>query len=208
MPDPALPHLTDWGNFYVIIGSAAAGLTGLMFVVITLGAQAQTIGSEKGIRAFVTPTVVHFCSALMIAVYMSSPGQSPKSLGIGTAVGGIAGLTYVVWAMRAAHRLREYEPVGSDWMWHAAYPILAYLHPHRRRGDVLHGAHDRRALHARGRHDVSPPYRHPQCLGCRRVGRPILPTPEPSREKESRGSYWTRERQVTRANANQLATYG
>lgn len=140
MPDPALPHLTDWGNFYVIIGSAAAGLTGLMFVVITLGAQAQTIGSEKGIRAFVTPTVVHFCSALMIAVYTSSPGQSPKSLGIGTAVGGIAGLTYVVWAMRAAHRLREYEPVGSDWMWHAAYPILAYLHPHRRRGDVLHGA--------------------------------------------------------------------
>jgi len=62
VPDPAVPLLADWGNFYVIIGSAAAGLTGLMFVVITLGAEAQTISNEKGLRAFVTPTVVHSAS--------------------------------------------------------------------------------------------------------------------------------------------------
>jgi hypothetical protein len=126
MPDPALPQLADWGNFYVIIGSAAAGLTGLMFVVITLGAQAQTIGSEKGLQAFVTPTVVHFCSALIVAVYMSTPGQNPESLGAGAGLGGAAGLTYVAWAMRAAKRLREYEPVGEDWLWHGAFPTLAY----------------------------------------------------------------------------------
>ena len=58
MPVPTLPQLADWGNFYVIIGSAAAGLTGLMFVVITLGAEAQTVGNENGLRAFVTPTLV------------------------------------------------------------------------------------------------------------------------------------------------------
>jgi hypothetical protein len=126
MPDPALPQLADWGNFYVIIGSAGAGLTGLMFVVITLGAQVENMGSEKGLRAFVTPTVTHFCTAFIIAAYMSTPGHSARSLGVGAGIGGVVGLVYVAWAMRAAVRLREYQAVGSDWLWHGAFPIVAY----------------------------------------------------------------------------------
>ena len=32
-----LEQLEGWHDFYVIVGSAAAGLTGLMFVVVSLG---------------------------------------------------------------------------------------------------------------------------------------------------------------------------
>ncbi len=127
MSDPAVSQLAEWGNFYVIIGSAAAGLTGLMFVVITLGAAAQTVSSDKGVRAFVTPTVVHFCIALIISLYLSSPGQTPVSIGAGCAILGLAGLLYVGSAMLIAGRLREYQPVGEDWIWHGAFPIIAYI---------------------------------------------------------------------------------
>ena len=39
-PDPALIPLHEWESFYVIIGTSAAALTGLMFVVIAVVADA------------------------------------------------------------------------------------------------------------------------------------------------------------------------
>src|SRR6266568_1200331 len=75
MQEAAVPLLTTWGSFYVIIGSAAAALTGLMFVVITLIAGAQVRRSSGTVGAFGTPTVVHFCAALLVATILSAPWQ-------------------------------------------------------------------------------------------------------------------------------------
>jgi hypothetical protein len=58
--------LESWSNFYVIVGSSAGGLTGLTFVVIALMADARGV-RPSGLRAYLSPTVVHFCSALGIA---------------------------------------------------------------------------------------------------------------------------------------------
>jgi hypothetical protein len=58
--------LAGWENFYVIIGSAAAGLTGITFVVIALIRDVQRV-RPTGLRAFVTPTIVHFGGVLALA---------------------------------------------------------------------------------------------------------------------------------------------
>ncbi|MGE5224115.1 MAG: hypothetical protein ACM3PY_16870, partial [Omnitrophica WOR_2 bacterium] len=73
MQGAGLPYLTNWQNFYIIIGSAAATLTGLMFVVVTLMASIETHVStlNAGISAFNTPTIVHFCAVLLIAGILS-----------------------------------------------------------------------------------------------------------------------------------------
>ena len=55
----ALAQLADWANFYVITGSAAAGLTGLTFVVIALASEAGRVNAV-GLNTFITPTIVHF----------------------------------------------------------------------------------------------------------------------------------------------------
>ncbi len=119
--------LAEWDYFYVIVGSAAAGLTGLTFVVISLAAESERV-SLLGLRTFVTPTIVHFCAVLALAAHLSAPHQTVMSLCIGLAVAGVAGIVYVGFvaaAMRGVATL--YVPVGEDWTWNALIPALAYL---------------------------------------------------------------------------------
>jgi len=74
-----------WESFYVIVGSSAAALTGLQFVVMVLGAEISAVGTVHTTRAFGTPTVVHFCAVLLNAAILSasrhigcSAGSAPE----------------------------------------------------------------------------------------------------------------------------------
>ena len=117
--------LTRWESFYVIAGSAAAALTGLQFVVITLGAD-RSRGNTDTNRAFGTPTIVHFSTVLLIAAIMSAPW--PSLLGVAFVIGlcGIAGLLYAAMIIRTVRRQTLYRPVLEDWVWHFTLPPLAY----------------------------------------------------------------------------------
>jgi hypothetical protein len=121
---PAL--LADWNNFYVITGSAAAGLTGLTFVVIALAADTKRV-RLIALRAYVSPIIVHFCAVLSLAVYLSVPHQSACSLSLGFGAAGLAGLAYVVRVGLGIARIgSDYVPVGEDWIWNVALPAIAY----------------------------------------------------------------------------------
>jgi hypothetical protein len=126
VPEPALPALTEWESFYVILGSSAAALTGLMFVVITLLREAVHRGGPAELRAFATPTVVHFCAVLLVAALLTTPRHSPSSLSACFAVAGVAGVIYVGRVVRNVRRQKGYTPVASDWVWHAVLPFAAY----------------------------------------------------------------------------------
>ena len=67
-PEAAALPLHEWEGFYVIVGTSAAALTGLMFVVIAIVADAgPRAATPRGIATFLTPTIVHFCMALLIS---------------------------------------------------------------------------------------------------------------------------------------------
>ena len=122
----ALSALTDWANFYVITGSAAAGLMGLTFVVIALAANRSGM-TAAGMRAFVTPTIVHFGTVIALAAFLSVPRQNVMSLSLGFGAAGVAGLVYGGVAAVSMRRLGSiYVPVGEDWLWHVALPTLIY----------------------------------------------------------------------------------
>ena len=124
--------LAAWATFYQIIGSSAAALTGLQFVVIALvvqsGRRAANPGSAASmIAAFGSPTVVHLCSALFIAVVMTAPWRSLLGASIPVIGCGLIGITYVFAVARRARRQDGYKPVFEDWLWHVTLPLVAYV---------------------------------------------------------------------------------
>jgi hypothetical protein len=118
--------LAGWDNFYLITGGAAGGLTGLTFVVITLAADAHRV-RPVGVRAFVSPTIVHFGAILALAAYLSMPRHTVVSLSLGLGVMGLAGLVYIATIAAAIHRMKgEYQAVPEDWIWNVILPALCF----------------------------------------------------------------------------------
>lgn len=125
--------LTDWQSFYVLVGSSAAALTGLTFVVITISAERGDItGSASarltGLRVYITPTAVHFGAALWLSALMCIPGQTAVTLEVLLAATGVAGLAYCATLLRPMFSSSfGYKPFLSDWIWSVVLPVIAYL---------------------------------------------------------------------------------
>ena len=118
--------LGAWNSFYVMIGSAAAALTGLMFVVITLVNHDNRDAAEDGVSTFSTPTVIHFCGALLTAALMSAPFRSLVPIAIILGSIGIVGSFFVVRVAIRTSKIATYRPDAEDWTWHVFLPFVAY----------------------------------------------------------------------------------
>ena len=119
--------LQEWSNFYVIVGSSAGALTGLQFVVIALIAEGERAPSMGEIRAFGSPTVVHFCATLLISAILSAPWHGLSSVGLALALCGVAGVAYAISVIRHARKQTGYRPDMEDWMWYAVLPLASYV---------------------------------------------------------------------------------
>ncbi|MBI1796372.1 MAG: hypothetical protein HYR74_04905 [Candidatus Eisenbacteria bacterium] len=118
--------LDAWQSFYVIVGSSAGALTGLQFVVLTLISEARMLRAGDALSAFASPNVVHFCMALLVSAILGAPWGGLGPPGVAVALCGAGGLIYSIAVLRRAMRQRDYRPVLEDWIWHAAFPMLAY----------------------------------------------------------------------------------
>jgi len=110
--------LAGWDNFYVIAGSAAAGLTGLTFIVITLAAEAHRV-NPNGLSIYITPTIVHFAAVLGAAAYLSMPHHTVLSVSLGC---GFAGIAYG--SLLAVALLIRHWPARSMYAIAAAFVLL------------------------------------------------------------------------------------
>ena len=123
----SLPVLNGWESFYVIVGSSGAALTGLMFVVIAIVADSPQIRDASAIKAFGTPTMVHFCVALLVSAVTSAPWHRIWSLATTIAAIGVGGITYGCIVIARAVRQTGYKPVFQDWLWYMALPLVAHI---------------------------------------------------------------------------------
>jgi hypothetical protein len=123
--------LGPWSNFYLMIGPAAAALTGLMFVVITLVQnESRDRRSPDGIGTFSTPTVVHFAGVLIISAVMLAPWHRTTYPAMIFGIAGFIGAAYVlVLIFRTVRMSRhdQYRADAEDWTWYNVVPFGAYV---------------------------------------------------------------------------------
>src|SRR5258708_32899535 len=127
MQEALLSPLATWHNFYSIVGTAAATLTGLLFVVITLiaGVRVRASSPSSGIAVFSTPNVFHFGASLLVAALLSAPWQALWNASLLLGLLGLAGMIYVVIVLRRVRRQKDYQLVLEDWLWHTVFPLVS-----------------------------------------------------------------------------------
>jgi hypothetical protein len=128
MQEAVLSPLAAWQNFYGIIGTAAATLTGLMFVVATLiaGVRLRVSSPSEAFATFNSPNVWHFGAALLVAAILSAPWQALWNAGLLLGLCGLGGMIYVVIVLRRVRRQKDYQPVLEDWLFHTVLPLVSY----------------------------------------------------------------------------------
>jgi hypothetical protein len=129
MQGSELPLLSNWQNFYMLMGTAAATLTGLMFVVTTLiaGIDAHLSTLNAAVSAYNTPTVVHFGTVLLLAGLLSAPWQTFSSLSLLLGLLGLGMVVYSIIVMRRMRGVPNYQSTLEDWSWYMAFPLLANI---------------------------------------------------------------------------------
>ncbi len=140
MQEAGVSFLANWQNFYVIIGSAAATLTGLLFVVATLFARVRVRVSSpsEAFATFNTPNVVHFCAALLVAAILSAPWQALWNAGLLLGLSGLGGMIYVVIVLRRARRQTDYQPAPALFVIAAATVLLLFIGIHNAWDNVVY----------------------------------------------------------------------
>ncbi|HWJ39310.1 MAG TPA: hypothetical protein VNR86_11185 [Sphingomicrobium sp.] len=119
--------LDRWSEYFFMIGSSAAALIGLMFVVVTLTAGRDRGELERGKKLYTTPIVWHLGAVLVLSGVVLAPSATNKVLGIGALVIAVAGAIYAgritvgILHAKVAPSFTRYDAI-----WYGIAPALAY----------------------------------------------------------------------------------
>ena len=127
MESSAHAVLSQWETFFFLVGSSAAALTGLMFVVISLAADSSQPRTPDTVNAFASPNVIHFVAVFFLSALLTAPWRGLPDPAHVLGAGALAGIVYVLIVLRRMLRqTAAYKPVLEDWVWHLILPMTAY----------------------------------------------------------------------------------
>jgi hypothetical protein len=115
--------LEDWSTFAAVVGTAAAGLTGLLFVAVSI--RIDVIAKSRELRNRAAQTLALFVTVLFIAILLAIPGQSFQVLGAELVA--LAGIS--AGAMAVLDRRAKAEPDPHEATEHAVALILDAVAP-------------------------------------------------------------------------------
>jgi len=120
--------LDGWGDYFFMIGSSAAALIGLMFVVVTLTAGRDREQVERGKHLYTSPIVFHLGVILVVSGGAIAPTMTPTLFG---AISGGLALIGIATGIRSAVGISRWpgapDAAGFDLFWYGLAPAIVYL---------------------------------------------------------------------------------
>ena len=119
-----------WGDFYIMLGPAAASLIGLLFIVVTLTSGADREKVMRGQALYMTPMVVQFAVVIIIASVALAPDQPVPVVAVAVGLGALLGLgnalrdSLGIWGLR---KNEDAVPHWTDFWWYGVAPAGVYL---------------------------------------------------------------------------------
>jgi hypothetical protein len=118
-----------WDNYFGMLGTAAAGLIGLLFVVVTLTTGFDRSRALRAGGIYLTPIAVHFGVVLSISACTLVPRLTPPQLAALIAIFTVLGFSA---SMRTCFGIVDFHksadpPHWSDFWGYGAAPAAAYL---------------------------------------------------------------------------------
>ena len=116
--------LHGWDNFFMMAGTAAATLIGLLFVAVAVGTGLPTSSIVHGTRGFLTPTLIRFGGVLFLSLAVLAPFPSAWPIGIILSLVGVAGLAYQSKVVVMRHKVGLVLPDWHDWLPYVGVPAI------------------------------------------------------------------------------------
>jgi hypothetical protein len=118
----------DWSEFYLLAGSAAAVLIGLIFVVVTLMQDRSRSSVLAGSRLYMGPVVLQVSFVLVLSSAALTPGITAEQYALVAAVVALWGLVRGVQSTVGIKALKgEDEPHWTDKWFYGVIPIFLFL---------------------------------------------------------------------------------
>ncbi len=119
--------LHDWQNFYLMTGTAAATLIGLLFVAVSIsvGVNLTAKRINDATETFVTPVLLSYAQVFFISCLGVIPFQGaliPGAILLAQGSGNILLSIRIAWRILVLHRD---EMDKGHWVWHFVIPLLA-----------------------------------------------------------------------------------
>ena len=118
--------LSEWHEFYALLGTAAAALVALLFVAVSIATEVLTTEpqSQRNTATYMSPVVFHYTNILFLSLIVLIPTQTWESFSIVIAAASIGSFGYSLLVMVRVHRnsISDF----SDRVGYGAVPMLCY----------------------------------------------------------------------------------
>jgi hypothetical protein len=122
-----MEQLEKWHDFFMLVGTAAGTLVGLTFVAASIGAGLFMKGFKDVMKAFITPTIIHFSAVLFVCFVLMAPSLSSVALAAFSGVIALAGIGYSCSTLfRISSRYSSATSL-MDRLWYPLIPAGGYL---------------------------------------------------------------------------------